>query len=263
MEDRELKLTLKSWARNLLSVWQFLANNKLVPSSQFFWQIGGKDLFREIELAREIVQSINPNPIVYYPGIGNIGRAGLDIIYPLAVTDFSKLIGADIGPYKPDPHNYERFVQAVSLNLSLIGTIEQEEIAFQKIGDDEFRTIFPFEGRQRELHLFSNFDATLKYPTELKNGFQAFFTRRTNGLFCRNAVGSISEHLRAELMNFLTGNGLVIFQEIMGHDKNLEFKERVAERKLWLGDNFEFAPLGLKMHKSWERLMCFRKKAGN
>jgi hypothetical protein len=175
MEDRELKLTLKSWARNLLSVWRLLANGKLVPSPQFLWQIGSEDLFREIEMAREIVKSISPSPIVYYPGVGNIGRAGLDIIYPLTVTDFSELIAVDTGPYGSDQYNYERFIQAVTLNLSLVGAIEQEEIIFRKEGDDEFRAAFPFEDRQRELHFFSNFDATLKYPLRTKKRIPGIF----------------------------------------------------------------------------------------
>ena len=219
MKDRELPLTLKSWARNLLSLWHSFLDLKIIPSPQFFWQMGDEQLFSELELAREMVKSVVPNPVVYYPGIGNIGKAGIDLIYPLAATDFSRLVAVDTGPYGYDPHSYERFVQAVTLNLALVSAVDQEKIDFQKINDNEFKAFFSFEERLRELHFFANFDATLKYPQTLENGFQVFFTRKTNSLFRHNTQNSIPESLHDGFMNFLAKNGLGIFQEIVGFNE--------------------------------------------
>lgn len=264
MKSADLKLTLKPWVRNLLAIWQDFTDRKIIPSVQIFWTMGNEFLFEEIEKAREVVKSLDEHPIVYYPGIGNIGRAGLDLIYPLAVTDFSKLIAVDRGPYDGEVQNYEKFIQAVALNLSLVSEINQEEISFQMVSENEFKAFFTFEGLKREVHFFANFDATRKYPSMLQDGYQALFTRRTNVLFMKKVANSIPAQLRDEFMNFLVPGGIVIFQEIMGIDENeLEFIERIGERKAWLGTNFEHILLGkedLNVKKCVEQLICFRKR---
>lgn len=266
-EHFEIPLLLRPLIQHMLNIPALCKEGKMGASMQSLWALLSKRIILEAEKVQEIIGRSFPNPIVYYIGIGNIERLNLDILAPLVVTDFSRLIGVDIGPYKKEESYYEDFIRALTLNLAVVNEINQEKISFEKLGNTKFSARFPYRGLTREVLFYAKFDAGVSFPEELGAGFQVFFTRQTNDLFCRLSRGKIPENIRDQIMNLLDSRGLAIFQEIVGLDEdNSEFKKSFQGRLEWLGK--EFKSLSIKIDESqlavfsFERLICFRKKLG-
>lgn len=251
-------LAQKPWVRKLIAQYDDLRFRRLLPCPPWaFWTVsGGDSLFFDIQKVREEVGCLAQNPVVYYAGCGNIGRLNIDIIYPLLATNFSKLVAADIGPREPGS-SFNKFIQAVTLNLSFIDEIDQERISFKQFRKNKFLARFVYEGIPREIHFYAQFDATLNWPEELEEGYQAFFTRKANALFAPTYTSRIPEAVRDGFLKHLAPGGLLVFQEIVR--SNSDFRQRILELKNWLGDGYELCRVSQNNDYLFEKLSCFKK----
>lgn len=252
-------LVSKPWIRKIIEMSAAPVFNRGVFASQAFWVLGvDEETFRELEQTRLKIIKVFPDPIVYYFGIGNIWRVGIDLIYPLLATDFAKLIATDLWPEDIDPKDpalFAKFIQSVTLNLVLVNEIDQEEIEFEMVNDRCFRARFIYQEKEREIIFYPKFDATRYLPREIEAGFDVLFTRHTGLVFfnMRNSV-------RRDILDFLSLGGFTIFQETVPDKNNL--LEKIKQRKQVLGENFSGIIFELNSEEPFlaDRLMCFIKK---
>jgi len=257
-KDFPKDINYKPWVLNLIKLfydWQARGYPDFPP--YIFWNIsGGEEFFEDLGRLKTEIKKSHPFPSVYYIGMGNISRLNLDLIYPLLITDFSKLVAVDIEP-REEGLFFEKFIQSVTLNLAMVDEIEQSNIAFEKISEKRFGIKFLYEDRERELDLSVQFDATKNFPEKLKNGYDILFTRRANSLFWKNSISSIPEAVKDEFAGLLKIGGIAIFQEIVGD--RVDFKKRIKEQKEWLGRDFKLCFASRATDSLSEKLTCFKK----
>ena len=248
--------TMKPWVRNLIALFLNWRSRELVPHV-FQALSGGERAFSDIQRVRNMAHESVPRPKVYYVGIGNIGSLNLDLLYPLLATDFSELTAVDMGPRQSGLF-FDKFIQAVTLNLSLVDEINQEEISFSMLSEDIFSAGFIYDGMSRRVNMHINFDATASLPPELSRGYQVLFTRRTNALFAPGFINAIPEETKNAMLSFLAPQGLAVFQELVGDEWDIQ--HRTGELLRWLGDDFEVKFASADGEPSYDKIMCFGRK---
>lgn len=244
----------KDWVQNIIDLSGQGRKNEFIP--HVFWALGVTErTFTQAERTKDIIAGLTANPVVYYFGAGSIARLNIDIIYPLAATDFSLLFAVDREPRDANSGDlYPKFIQSVTLNLSLIDEIRQEDIFFEKLTHCEFRAVFDYEKISREVRFFSCFDATRNSPAMISGGYHVLFTRRTGSLF-----SLFNTEVREYVLRHLCRGGMAIFQELVSDQ--MDIGEKAIERQRWLGESFEniLNESALIKEGFADELICFKK----
>jgi len=110
-------------------------------------------------------------PVVYHPGIGtrvSNDAKGLALLRTLIQTDFETLVATDSQKF-----SFEDFQSAVRDQLA--GLVKN--LHFEKKGA-AYHVDFDFNGTHREVIAYYNFDASLKIPGEIQNGYHVLINRR-------------------------------------------------------------------------------------
>ncbi|MDD5617458.1 MAG: hypothetical protein PHG69_00015, partial [Candidatus Omnitrophica bacterium] len=168
-------------------------------------------LARVRDLVDAKLSSVDRKVVAYY-GIGgglapvSGGVEKIDIVSPLISTNFDRLIGWDFG--KP---NFDLFKIKVIEELKVITVLNPQDIEFAQVSQDTFRVTFPYQGKQREVEVSYDKDATKYAPQELRNGYHVLYSRGLPGAFAK-----IAAPVKTELLNNLVGGGIAVMENMPG-----------------------------------------------
>ncbi len=187
-----------------------------------------------------------PDPAVYYFGIGH-QAVNLDIIGPLLFTDFSVLYGTDIVST-----SFVLFREAVGENLSVIPTINPNDITFIEHARDTYEARFLYHGKERRVRCLFGFDARFGVPDLWReNPPCVIFTRRTGQLFSQ-----IDPRMKTTLFNLLSPNGFLILDRWFLDRESKKYLPSASFLHIDLASLFGFDPVFME---AFERITLIMK----
>lgn len=122
---------------------------------------------------RKITNPKNKALKVYYIGIGPFAD-NVDVISPLLSTNYTQLIAVDKAPL-----TFKNFEDNIHVSLSKANPKGIKNIKIKKLDPSikKYGINFTYKGREREVTIYYNKDASNYLPKEVKKGYDTIYSR--------------------------------------------------------------------------------------